>query len=52
MGFAYGRAETADDACSRQLLMDAFARSKGNIRELLVALTQTDAFVFRPPSQP
>jgi hypothetical protein len=52
MRFAYGRAETADDACSRQLLMDAFVRSKGNVRELLVALTQTDAFVFRPASQP
>jgi hypothetical protein len=52
MGFAYGRAETADDACSRRLLMDAFAASNGNIPELLVALTQTDAFVFRTPSQP
>jgi len=52
MGFAYGRAETADDACSRRLLMDAFAASNGNIPELLVALTQTDAFVFRAPSQP
>jgi len=52
MGFAYGRAETADDACSRRLLMDAFAASNGNIPELLIALTQTDAFVFRAPSQP
>ena len=52
MRFAYGRAEAPDDACSRRLLTDAFAASAGNIPELLISLTQTDAFLFRPPTQP
>ena len=52
MDFAYGRAETPDDACSRRFLMDAFVASNGNIPALLVALTQSDAFLFRAPSQP
>jgi hypothetical protein len=29
-------------------LQDAFAESKGNIKSLLLALTQTDAFLYRP----
>jgi hypothetical protein len=52
MAFAYGRPEAPEDACSRQLLMDDFARTDGNVRELLVALTQTDAFLTRPLTQP
>jgi len=52
MTFAYGRRETPEDACSRQLLMEDFARSDGSVRELLVALTQTDAFLTRPLNQP
>ena len=52
MRFAYGRAETVDDACSRRLLEDAFVASAGNIPELLVALTRTDAFLYRPLNQP
>jgi len=47
MAFAYGRQETPDDACTRRLLQDAFAKSKGNVIELIVALTQTDAFLYR-----
>ena len=47
MAFAYGRQETPDDACTRQLLQNAFAKSKGNVIELIVALTQTDAFLYR-----
>jgi hypothetical protein len=46
--FATGRTVTDADACSRQLLVDAFTRTNGNVRELLVALTQTDAFLYRP----
>lgn len=48
MAFAYGRREQPADACTRQLLMDTFARTDGNVRELLVALTQTEAFLTRP----
>jgi hypothetical protein len=46
--FAYGRLETAQDACTRQSLQDAFAASGGDIKQLLIALTQTDAFLHGP----
>lgn len=46
--FAYGRAETPADACSRSALENAFTQSGGNIKSLLLALTQTDAFLYRP----
>lgn len=46
--FAYGRAETPADACSRAALEKTFADSGGNIKALLVALTQTEAFLYRP----
>ena len=54
MTFAHGRDLTDADACSRQALENAFAEAKGNVRELLVALTQTDAFLYLPalPEQP
>jgi hypothetical protein len=52
MAFAYGRAEVPQDACSRQLLMEDFARTDGSVRELLIALTQTEAFLTRPLTQP
>jgi hypothetical protein len=49
--YAYGRDETADgDACNITTLESAFAKSDGNISELLFALTQTDAFQYRSPS--
>ena len=45
--FAYGRGETTDDACNISSLASAFVAAKGDVRELVVALTQTDAFRFR-----
>jgi hypothetical protein len=46
--YGYGRAESpAEDSCSLATLNDAFAASGGNVRELLIALTQTDAFMYR-----
>jgi hypothetical protein len=45
--FAYGRGETAADDCSLSSLASAFVAAKGDVRELLVALTQTDAFRYR-----
>jgi hypothetical protein len=45
--FGYGRAETPADACSTAALKTAFAASGYNVRELLLALTQTDAFMLR-----
>ena len=46
--YAYGRIETTQDACTRASLQDAFAASGGNIKQLMVALTQTDAFLYGP----
>jgi hypothetical protein len=54
LSYAYGRVETTQDACTRASLQDAFAAAGGNIRQLMVALTQTDAFLYgpAPTSQP
>jgi len=45
--YGYGRAEGADDYCSMQKLQETFAQKGFNVKELLVALTQTDAFRYR-----
>ncbi len=45
--FAYGRSETELDGCSLQSLTKSFAEKGYDMRELVVALTQTDAFRFR-----
>jgi Protein of unknown function (DUF1592)/Protein of unknown function (DUF1588)/Protein of unknown function (DUF1595)/Protein of unknown function (DUF1587)/Protein of unknown function (DUF1585) len=46
--FAYGRTESEElDACNMETLTTMFAESDHDLRELLVALTQTDAFLFR-----
>jgi len=48
--FFYGRGEAAADNCSISQLNAAFEKSSFSIKELLVALTQTDAFLYRPTS--
>lgn len=45
--YGYGRAEGADDYCTMKDLQETFAKKNFNIKELLVALTQTDAFRYR-----
>jgi hypothetical protein len=45
--FAYGRGETNADNCVLDQLGDEFAASGRNIQDLLIALTQTDAFMYR-----
>lgn len=45
--FAYARLETSEDACTLTRLKDAFNASHGSIPELLIALTQTDTFLYR-----
>lgn len=45
--FGYGRAETAADACSMAGIQSAFAAADYDIKELIVALTLTDAFRYR-----
>jgi hypothetical protein len=50
--YAFGRGDTPDDACSMQSLKTTFAGANFDIRELLVALTQTDAFRYRQKVTP
>jgi hypothetical protein len=50
--YAMGRIEGEDDACSLAQAQSAFAWSNGSFKELLVALTQTDAFLYRAPPEP
>ena len=46
--FSQGRMEDSQrDSCSLTSLKAAFEQSGGDLRELLVALTQTDSFLFR-----
>ncbi len=45
--FGYGRGEGTDDACTTSALEQAFRASSQSVRSLLVALTQTDAFLYR-----
>jgi hypothetical protein len=45
--FAAGRAETERDSCSVSTLQEAMLKSGGDLRELFVAFSQTDAFLFR-----
>jgi hypothetical protein len=50
--FAAGRSEVGADECSLATLRDAFTASDGDLLELIVAATQTDAFWFRSPVTP
>ncbi len=45
--YAQGRPAAAADTCSTAKLQTAFAAANYNIQALLVALTQTDAFLYR-----
>jgi hypothetical protein len=44
---ALGRLEAPEDSCSIATMKSAVVKSHGDLRELLVALTQTDAFLYR-----
>jgi hypothetical protein len=46
--FFFGREVEAADACSVAALRAGFAAGNLSLSELLVALTQTDAFLYRP----
>ena len=45
--FAYNRTVTPEDSCSVEQLNEVFADSNFNVKALLVALTQTNAFLYR-----
>lgn len=46
---ALGRLEVSEDKCSVATLKDLVVKSKGDLRELMVSLTLTDAFLYRRP---
>ncbi|MEO8214827.1 MAG: DUF1588 domain-containing protein, partial [Myxococcales bacterium] len=56
MRFGYGRSvelvtpggTQGADACTAQSLQDEFKKSGFNVKQLLLALTQTDGFLYRP----
>jgi hypothetical protein len=47
--YATGRTEEVPDGCSVTTLQDTFGASGGDLTELVVAMTQTDAFWYRAP---
>ena len=51
LNFAYGRTLGQSDACVQQTVNAAFKKSGYNVKQLLLELTQTDAFLYLPASQ-
>lgn len=49
--YAAGRNEAPGDECSLATLQSQFADSGGDLVELVVAMTQTDAFMYRPVAE-
>jgi hypothetical protein len=47
--YSTGRLEEQPDGCSLTTLQDAFTASGGDLVELVVSMTQTDAFWYRSP---
>jgi hypothetical protein len=52
LNFAYGRAISQADACSRAAVENAFEQAQGNVKQLMLAVTQTDGFLLRPLATP
>ncbi len=48
LSFAYGRVLSDADVCTQAQLENAFRDSGGNVKALLLAATQTDAFLYLP----
>ena len=46
--YTFGRREQPEDACSLAQLKARFRVSGGDLKELMVGLTQTDSFLYRP----
>ncbi|MCA9713315.1 MAG: DUF1592 domain-containing protein, partial [Myxococcales bacterium] len=44
--YAFARPAAVDDACSIEQVREVFSQRDGDIRELLLALTETDAFAY------
>lgn len=50
--FAYGRTESTSDLCFLHQLDARFQKSSGDLKDLLVAMTELDAFYYRRPGGP
>ena len=50
--YGIGRADTKDDACSIGTAQAALSSTNGDLVELLVVITQSDTFRFRPEVKP
>jgi len=50
--FGYGRVETEADTCSMDVIREAFAAANYDVKELIIALTMTDAFRYRHVVRP
>lgn len=50
--FFYGRDVETPDACSMAQLLVSFKGNAYSLSELLIGLTQTDAFLYRPIQSP
>lgn len=50
--FAAGRLEANPDSCSLATMQNTFNTSNGDVIELVVAMTESDAFRFRAPVTP
>jgi hypothetical protein len=46
--FGFGKTLDTGDACTQAAINDAFKKNGGNVKQLLVDLTQTDAFLYLP----
>jgi hypothetical protein len=47
MRFAYGRSLESVDNCNQQSVLTAFTGANYNVKQLLLALTQSDGFLYR-----
>jgi hypothetical protein len=45
--YAYGRSITTEDGCSRASVATAFEEAQGDIKSLMLAVTQSDGFLLR-----
>lgn len=52
MRFSLGRSETPEDACTMSEVGQAFSKSDLRIADLVLALTQSDAFLYRKAVKP
>ena len=48
IALAYGRSLADTDGCNQQTVVDAFKEGGYSIKQLLLAITQSDGFLYRP----